>query len=68
MLNNSNKHYSIDDNVLYFLHIPKTAGTTFTFNLDSYYDVQNIYPERVLSGFFKNSPSNFLPSCKVNVP
>jgi hypothetical protein len=60
VLNNSNKHYSLDDNILYFLHIPKTAGTTFTFNLDSYYDVQNIYPERVLSGFFKNPPSNFL--------
>jgi len=60
MLDNSNKHYSLDDNILYFLHIPKTAGTTFTFNLDSYYDVQNIYPERVLSGFLKNPPSNFL--------
>ncbi len=58
------KHYSLDNNILYFLHIPKTAGTTFTFNLDSHFDVRNIYPEQIYSKLFSNPPKNF-PNLKL---
>lgn len=53
------KHYSLDDNILYFLHIPKTAGTTFTFILDSYYNLSEIYPERVYSKLLQTSPTTY---------
>ena len=58
------KHYSLEDHILYFLHIPKTAGTTFTFTLDSYYDIHEIYPERIFSKLIQNPPINF-PNLKL---
>jgi hypothetical protein len=36
-----------DDDILYFLHIPKTAGTTLTTIIDNNFDLDSIFPEQV---------------------
>lgn len=38
-----------NDKILYFLHIPKTAGTTFSTILEHYFDYDAIYPSTVWS-------------------
>jgi len=48
-----------DDDILYFLHIPKTAGTTFTSIIDSYFDFNSIFPEKIWPGLLNNKPNNF---------
>ena len=35
-----------ENDILYFLHIQKTAGTTIMNILDSYFDLDSIYPEQ----------------------
>lgn len=45
---------------MYFLHIPKTAGTTFTSVLDSFVDYQSIYPEQVYRKLLPDIPENFI--------
>lgn len=37
------------DDVLYFLHIPKTAGATLIHNLDNHFDSREIFPALLLS-------------------
>jgi len=39
---NSVKHGLKDDDILYFLHIPKTAGTTLISIIDSYFDRKKV--------------------------
>ena len=48
-----------EDDLLYFLHIPKTAGTTFASVLDNYFDFNSILPQQVWSQLLKNRPKNF---------
>jgi len=48
-----------DDDITYFLHIPKTAGTSFIALLDSYFDVDSIYPEKVWHELLKKDHTNF---------
>jgi len=36
-----------DNDLMYFLHIPKTAGTTLIATLDSYFDHDSIFPNKV---------------------
>jgi len=43
---NSVEHKLKEDDIVYFLHIPKTAGTTLYFILDSHFDLDSIYPRR----------------------
>ncbi|WP_245871864.1 sulfotransferase family 2 domain-containing protein [Nitrosotalea sinensis] len=47
------------NDVLYFLHIPKTAGTTFTSVLDSFFDYQSIFPEQVYRKLILDLPEDF---------
>ena len=35
------------DDVLYFLHIPKTAGTSLIFSLENYFDVNDLLPSQM---------------------
>jgi len=48
-----------EDDILYFLHIPKTAGTTLISILDSFFDYDTIYPEQLWHNLLKNRPTNF---------
>jgi len=43
-----------NDDILYFLHIPKNAGTTFTTILDTFYDHNLIYPEQLWHKLLQN--------------
>jgi len=36
-----------DDDIAHYLHIPKTAGTSFIATLDSFFDYNSIYAEKV---------------------
>jgi len=47
-----------DDDILYFLHIPKTAGTTFSYILDSYFDLDSICPEKLWNKLYQNNRKN----------
>lgn len=47
------------DELLYFLHIPKTAGTTFTAILDCQFDNKQIYPHLVWSHALNSKNSDF---------
>ena len=38
-----------ENDLMYFLHIPKTAGTTLIATLDSYFDHDSIFPSKVWS-------------------
>jgi len=42
----------------YFLHIPKTAGSSFTCFLDEYYEKEKIFPFQNWNDFLKKRPSN----------
>jgi len=48
-----------EDDLIYFLHIPKTAGTTFIAILDSYFDLNSIYSKKVWHELLKNIPEKF---------
>jgi hypothetical protein len=48
-----------EDDILYFLHIPKTAGTTLISILDSFFDYDTIYPEQLWHNLLKNRSTNF---------
>jgi len=48
-----------EDDIVYFLHLPKTAGTTFYFLLDSFFDLDSIYPYRFWNRLLKNKQKNF---------
>lgn len=43
------------NNPIYFLHIPKTGGTSFTSFLDSHFDVDEIFPGQLLPEIFQAS-------------
>ena len=43
-----------DNDLMYFLHIPKTAGTTLIATLDSYFDHDSIFPSKVWSEVLTN--------------
>ena len=49
-----------DYDLLYYLHIPKTAGTTFTSILDSFYDQNSIFPVRIWGELLQILPVSFL--------
>jgi hypothetical protein len=48
-----------DDHPLYFLHIPKTAGTTLYNNMDDRFEVEHICPDRFLPQLLKRDPDSF---------
>ncbi len=43
-----------DNDLMYFLHIPKTAGTTLIATLDSYFDHDSIFPSKVWNEVLTN--------------
>jgi len=45
------------DDILYFLHIPKTAGTSFTAILDNFFDLYSICPEQTWHQFLRKMPN-----------
>ena len=47
------------DDILYFLHIQKTAGTTIMNILDSYFDLDSIYPEQFWNKLLPKFPDDF---------
>jgi len=47
------------NDIVYFLHIPKTAGTSFIATLESYFDLDSIYPEKVWQKLLKKIPRDF---------
>lgn len=47
-----------DDDIVYYLHIPKTAGTSFIATLDSLFDYNSIYPEKVWHELLKKPPND----------
>lgn len=49
---------------LYFLHIPKTAGTSFTAILDNFFDFDDIYSEQVWHKLLQDKNRSFL-QCKL---
>ena len=48
-----------NDDILYFLHIPKTAGTTVTSIIDGFFDYESIFPHKVWPALIKNRPNSF---------
>jgi len=48
-----------EDDIVFFLHIPKTAGTTLISILDSFFDYDTIYPEQLWHNLLKNRPTDF---------
>jgi len=53
--------YNLKKNdIVYFLHIPKTAGTSFIATLDSYFDLDSIYQEKVWHKLLQKTPRDFL--------
>ncbi|MDA1179878.1 MAG: hypothetical protein O2931_13900, partial [Planctomycetota bacterium] len=53
------------DEILYFLHIPKTAGGTLTLILDGFFHESEIFPAQLLSDFVRVSPLKVaLSSCR----
>lgn len=48
-----------DDDILFFSHIPKTAGTTFINILDKFFSNDSIYPEQLWTEFRKQPHVNF---------
>jgi len=48
-----------DDDILYFLHTPKTAGTSLISILDSFFDYDTIYPEQLWHNLLKNRLTDF---------
>ena len=56
----SSLQYKLKNNdILYFLHIPKTAGTTFATVLENFFDYQSIYPEKLWHDIIRKNQVNF---------
>ncbi len=56
----SSFEYELKNNdILYFLHIPKTAGTSLIAILESYFDLDSIYPEKLWQKLLKKIPRDF---------
>ena len=53
------EHKLKDDDTVYFLHIPKTAGTTLTTLLDSHFDLDSITKAQVWQKLLQNGPHDF---------
>ncbi len=49
-----------EDDILYFVHIPKTAGTTFATVLESFFDLDSICPEHLWHELLPEKKLNFL--------
>ncbi len=45
-----------ENDLMYFLHIPKTAGTTVYFTMDSYFDLNSIFPYRFWNRYLMYKP------------
>jgi len=58
-LENSFQHNLKNNDILYYLHIPKTAGTTFTIILENFFDFQSIYPEKLWHDVITKNQVNF---------
>jgi len=57
----SSLQYKLKNNdILYFLHIPKTAGTTFATVLENYFDLDSICPEQLWQELLPGKKLNFL--------
>jgi len=54
-------NFNINNEILYFLHIPKTAGTSFIDFLDNYYDDSQICKEHDWQELLSILPQNFSP-------
>jgi len=48
------------DDILYYLHIPRTAGTSLIFQLDHYFDFNTILSSQRWDQLLLNIPRNFL--------
>ena len=48
-----------NDDILYFLHIPKTAGTTFISIIDEHFDYESIFPGQRWDQLLPKLPINF---------
>ena len=56
----SSLQYKLKNNdILYFLHIPKTAGTTFARVLENYFDLDSICPEQLWHEIIRKNQVNF---------
>jgi len=45
-----------EEDLLYFLHVPKTAGTTVYFTIDSFFDLDSIFPFRFWNLYLIRKP------------
>ena len=59
MIKNSLEYRLKDDEILYFQHIPKTAGTSLITILDSHFDPESILHERSWKYLIRNMPKDF---------
>lgn len=59
------EHKLKDNEILCFLHIPKTSGSTFTNIIDSYFDLQSIYPYQLWYDIENNTPPKFNTDYKL---
>ena len=48
-----------NDDILYFFHIPKTAGTSLIHTLDNYFDFNTLLPSQMWLQLLLNMPKNF---------
>jgi hypothetical protein len=55
----NNTNYDLQNNTLYFLHIPKTAGTTLITILDSYFDSNSILRAHSWNELLPQIPQDF---------
>ncbi len=61
MKNSPKFNFDIDNDILYFLHIPKNAGTSFIDFLNNYYDNSQICKEHDWQELLPTLPQNFNP-------
>ena len=58
-ISEANKHTLKEDDILYFLHIPKTAGTTLITILDSHFDLDSILVDHGWNELLQKMPLDF---------
>ena len=51
--------YDLDENIVYFLHIPKTAGTTLISIIDDHFNLESILHEQVWNKLLLKMPETF---------